>query len=105
MTIVEDLKKALEEVPLNVSSTRRGGSNGLRNVDEVVSAILSALPIIVLEEGAEVQVGDVVKCDYGIEEIEELANGNFGAVSWGEDGLRANGKIILRDNKSVMYDK
>ena len=36
---IEGIKQALITVPLNISSSRRYGSNGLRNVDEVIEAI------------------------------------------------------------------
>jgi len=34
-----DLKHLLETFPLNISSTRRNGTNGLRNADELIEAL------------------------------------------------------------------
>lgn len=33
------LKQALETIPLNISSSRRSGTNGLRNADEVIATL------------------------------------------------------------------
>jgi len=40
--IIEDMAMAIKKTPLNISSTRRSGSNGLRNAEEVAEVALNA---------------------------------------------------------------
>lgn len=37
---IEAIIKILRETPLNISSTRRGGANGLRNANEIAEKIM-----------------------------------------------------------------
>ncbi len=37
--ITQEMVEALQSVPLNISSTRRGGENGLRNAEEVLAVV------------------------------------------------------------------
>jgi len=41
--VVTMLCGAVKQIPLNISSTRRSGENGLRNTDELCQAFLDAL--------------------------------------------------------------
>jgi hypothetical protein len=51
---VEAAQEAVKQTPLNISSTRRSGQNGLRNADEVAQAVLRAfmekVPLFTHEE-------------------------------------------------------
>jgi hypothetical protein len=54
----------------------------------------------------EPRVGDLVQCRWGTERMVKFrtAQGEkVAAIDWGEDGLRADGKIIQRDGKPFFW--
>ena len=63
MTLLEQLTQKLEQVPLSISSTRRAGSNGLRNADEVAAALM---PIIEEATLSPATTTEAVKREPGI---------------------------------------
>lgn len=48
--ITQEMVEAIQSVPLNISSTRRGGENGLRNAEEVLAAVYP----LILEQAATI---------------------------------------------------
>jgi len=107
--IIELINKAITSSPLIYSTTRRSGSNGIKNPDEVTNKVLESLEkagVLMLVE--EVEDGDIISYQ---DNYNDLAAGVVNSVDTKYKNASCNGyvrrnfKIIQRANTPVYQCK